>query len=243
MPVPQLLSEIIAKDVTLNLVEPNIYSVYSSGESPGVYDSMGASTIYDVIACNRFYNWFMWGYSTKDYATLCSDALTASSEGWVLDLACGSLAFTAAVYANFPNRPVVFLDQSLKLLRKGKSRLDKTVGNIPETKFFVHADALQLPFKANIFSTVISLNLLHCLDDAKTVLKEIKRVLKDGGNSAMTTLVKGRRWSNRYLKLLAKSGALFSRSPEELLSAFNDMQMQVAYEVKGNLAFIRYGIA
>ena len=240
---PHILSEIISEDVSLNLVEPDIYSVYSIGDSPGSYDSIGASTIYDVVACNRFYNWLMWGYSIKDYATLCEDSLASSSEGWVLDLACGSLAFTAEIYANCSNRPVVFLDQSLKLLRKGKSRLEKLKGHISENMFFLHADALQLPFKANIFHTVISLNLLHCLclDDVKTALKEMKRVLTDGGNSAITTLVQSSRWSNRYLNMLAGSGALISRSPDELLSAFNDMEMQVTQEIKGNLAFIKYG--
>jgi hypothetical protein len=32
---PHILSEIILEDVSLNLVEPNIYSVYSIGDSPG----------------------------------------------------------------------------------------------------------------------------------------------------------------------------------------------------------------
>jgi len=243
MPDPHILSEIISEDVSLNLVEPNIYSVYSIGDSPGAYDSIGASTIYDMVACNRFYNRLMWGYSIKDYATLCKDTLASSSGGWVLDLACGSLAFTAGIYANFSNRPVIFLDQSLKLLRKGKSRLEKLKGNISENMFFLHADALQLPFKDNIFHTVISLNLLHCigLDDVKTVLKEIKRVLTDGGNSAITTLVQSGRWSNHYLKMLAGSGALISRSFDELLFAFNDINMQVTHEIKGNLALIKYG--
>ena len=237
---PHILSEIISEDVSLNLVEPDIYSVYSIGDSPGSYDSIGASTIYDVVACNRFYNWLMWGYSINDYATLCEDSLASSSEGWVLDLACGSLAFTAKTYAHFLNRPVVFLDQSLKLLRKGRSRLEKLKGSISDKMFFLHADALQLPFKANIFHTVISLNLLHCLNDVKTALKEIKRVLTHGGNSAITTLVQSSRWSNRYLNMLAGSGALISRSPDELLSAFNDMEMQVTHKIKGNLAFIKY---
>jgi len=237
-----ILSEIISEDISLNLVEPDIYSVYSIGDSPGSYDSIGASTIYDVVACNRFYNWLMWGYSIKDYATLCEDSLASSSEGWVLDLACGSLAFTAEIYANCSNRPVIFLDQSLKLLRKGKSRIEKLKGSISENMFFLHADALQLPFKANIFHTVISLNLLHCLYDVKTALKEIKRVLTtDGGNSAITTLVQSSRWSNRYLNMLAGSGALISRSPDELISVFNDMEMQVTHKIKGNLAFIKYG--
>jgi hypothetical protein len=75
----------------------------------------------------------------------------------------------------------------------------------------------------------------------KTALKEIKRVLTDGGNSAITTLVQSRRWSNRYLNMLAGSGALISRSPDELLSAFTDIEMQVTQEIKGNLAFIKYG--
>lgn len=241
MSVTHILSEIISEDITLNLVEPDIYSIYPIGDSPGAYDSIGASTIYDMVACNRFYNRLMWGYSIKDYAILCEDSLSSSHEGWVLDLACGSLAFTAKVYANCSNRPVVFLDQSLKLLRKGKFRLEQLKGNIPENMFFLHADALQLPFKANIFHTVISLNLLHCIDDIITALKEIKRVLIDGGNSAITTLVQSSRWSNRYLNMLAGSGALISRNPDELLSAFNEMEMQVTHKVKGNLAFIKYG--
>ena len=91
------MREIISEDLTLNLVEPNIYSVYSPGDMLGSYDKFGAATIYDVVACNRFYNWLMWGYSTKDYATLCKESLASSSDGWVLDLACGSLAFTAEI--------------------------------------------------------------------------------------------------------------------------------------------------
>ena len=95
----------------------------------------------------------------------------------------------------------------------------------------------------HIFSSVILLNLLLCIDDVKPALKEIKRVLKDGGNSALTILVKGSRWSNCYLNMLAKSGLLISRSLDELLYAFSDMDMQVVHENKGNLAFIRYGIS
>lgn len=241
MSEPRILSEIISEDVRLNIVAEDIYSVYATGESPGSFDSFGASAIYDMVACNRFYNWLMWGYSIKDYATLCEDVLNSSSEGWALDLACGSLAFTAEVYANCSNRPVVFLDQSLKLLRKGKSRLERLKGSISKNMFFLHADALQLPFKDNIFNAVISLNLLHCIDDVKTALKEIKRVLTHGGNSAITTLVQSSRWSNRYLNMLAGSGALISRSLDDLLSTFNDMEMPITHKIKGNLAFIKYG--
>lgn len=236
-----MLSEIISPDVCLNLVEPGIYSVYSGGDSPGAYDSTGASAIYDLVACNRIYNRLMWGYSTTEYAALCEDAFAASPGGWVLDLACGSLAFTAESDAGLSGRPVVFLDQSLKLLRKGKARLGKQGGNRSENMFFLHADALALPFKAQMFQTVISLNLLHCLDDVRSVLRELKRVLTLDGTAVLTTLVQSRRWRDRYLDMLDGSGALISRSPDDLLSFFDEMEMQVTHRIKGNLAFIRYG--
>jgi ubiquinone/menaquinone biosynthesis C-methylase UbiE len=239
-----ILSELLSDGITLNLVEPDIYSVYSIGESPGSYDNIGASTIYDVIACNRLYNRLMWGYSTKNYATLCKDSLaSSSSEGWVLDLACGSLAFTSETYTTCPDRPVVFFDQSLKLLRKGKSRLEKPNRKVLSNKFFLHADALELPFRSGVFNAVISLNLLHCLttDNVKKVLKEVKRVLKPGGNLSITTLVQSSRWSTRYLNLLARSGALVSRSSDELLAAFNNLDMAVSQDIKGNLIFIKHG--
>jgi ubiquinone/menaquinone biosynthesis C-methylase UbiE len=236
-----MLSEIISEGINLNAVEPDIYSVYPIGEAPGAYDSIGASVIYDVVACNRYYNRLMWGYSVKDYGTFCKNALDSSPEGWVLDLACGSLAFTAKIYANYSNRPVVFLDQSLKLLRKAKARIEEHRGTIPGNMFFLHADALKLPFRDNTFPTVLSLNLLHCIDDVKSALNEIKRVLTDRGNSSITTLVQGSRWSNCYLNMLAGSGALISRTPDELLSAFKDIGMKVSLEIKGNLLFINQG--
>jgi len=233
------LSEVISKDVTLRRIEPGMYSIYTPGETPGAYDSFGASTIYDAVACNRFYNRLMWGYSIKDYTVLCENALSSSPAGWVLDIACGSLAFTAKLYADYSKRPVVFLDQSLHLLRKGKSRLVTRKGKVPANMVFLHADALQLPFRAESFSTVISLNLLHCLDDVKTVLKELKRVLTADGTAALTTLVMSRtRWSNRYLQLLAGTGAVVPRGVEQLMSTFADINMPVKHQIKGNLAFI-----
>lgn len=235
------LSEIISRDVKIRLIEPSIYSVYSAGEMPGSYDSFGASTIYDRVACNRFYNWLMWGYSIKDYSVLCENALASATQDWVLDIACGSLAFTAKLYLNHFRRPVVLLDQSLNLLRKAKNRLMKQNGTMPSNMVFLHADALQLPFDSKIFSTIISLNLLHCIADIGTAIKEMKRVLKADGTVALTTLVLSpTRWSNRYLNMLAGSGLVVPRSADNLLSAFDDLGMPVKLQIKGNLAFINY---
>jgi ubiquinone/menaquinone biosynthesis C-methylase UbiE len=82
---------------------------------------------------------------------------------------------------------------------------------------------------------------LHCLDDVKTVLKELKRVLTADGTAALTTLVRNKRWSDSYLNLLARSGVVVPRSPDHLLSAFDDLDMPVKHQINGNLAFINYG--
>jgi ubiquinone/menaquinone biosynthesis C-methylase UbiE len=234
------LSEVISEDVNLRRVEPGVYSVYSQGEMPGAYDRLGVSTIYDLVACNRFYNWLMWGYSIREYTAFCQEILASSPEGWVLDTACGSLSFTAKLYSNYFNRPVILLDQSLNLIRKARSRLVKLNGRVPANIVFLHADALRLPFRAKSFANILSLNLLHCLEDVGSVLEELKRVLAPGGSAALTTLVQTSRWSDRYLNLLAASGALVSRSTNELLSAFNGSGMQVTHNIKGNLAFMQH---
>ena len=94
---------------------------------------------YDLVICNRFYNCFVWGYSTADYAPFTSKALNSSRNGWVLDAGCGSLAFNAKIYADYSNRPVVLLDHSLKLLKTAKSRLVKLYGGMPQNMIFLLA--------------------------------------------------------------------------------------------------------
>ena len=103
----------IYKDVNLRLVEPHIYSIYPSGEDLSSYDKT-FGTIYDLVGCNRLYNRLVWGYWTSEYHSLCFDALRSSPDGWVLDVGCGSLAFTAKTYANYSDRPVVLLDKSIQ---------------------------------------------------------------------------------------------------------------------------------
>lgn len=133
----------------------------------------------------------------------------------------------------------MLLDQSLGLLRKGKSRLTKRKGKVPGNMIFLHGDARQLPFKAGALFTIISLNLLHYVDDIETVLVVMYRVLKREGTAALTTLVRrGDRWSDGYLSMLALSGAVVARSPDQIMTTLHDVGMPVKQEVKGNLAFI-----
>ena len=106
-------------------------------------------TFYDLVACNPLYNRLIWGYATSKFASLADRALQSANDGVVLDIGCGSLAFTARTCSRYSDRPVVLVDQSLKLLRIAKSRLTRLNGQVPDNLIFLHADALQMPFAAN----------------------------------------------------------------------------------------------
>jgi len=198
-------------------------------------------TVYDLVACSRLYNRVVWGYWTDNYHALCLDALGSSTDGWVLDAGCGSLAFTAKAFTNYTERPVVFLDQSIKLLMLAKSRLVKLNGKIPDNMVFLHGDILRLPFKPKSFGTVIALNVLHVLKDVRMMLQELTRVLLDGGMLSVTTLIEGGRFADKYLHMLGKAGALVSRTANELFAVFEALGMPIDCSIQGNMAFIRFG--
>ena len=233
------LSKMLSEKVNLRLIEPHIYSVFQDIEVANPYDTQ-FGYIYDWVACNPLYNRLIWGYSITKFASLAHDALTSSSKEYVLDLGCGSLAFTARTYSEYSDRPVVLLDQSLKMLRLARSRLTRLNGKVPDNMVFLHADALQLPFQPKSFHTIISLNLLHCLDDIKKLLIGLKDVLSDNGRMYFTTLVKSNRPADRYLKALANAGKLVSRNIDQLRAAFEQLHMPIRYDLLGNMVFIYY---
>ena len=233
------LSELLIKKDSIQLIEPHIYSVLPNTVTDNPYDTK-FGYIYDWVACNPIYNRLIWGYSIDIFASIAHDALQSSNEGIVLDLGCGSLAFTAKTYIQQSERPIVLVDQSLKMLKIAKSRLIKINGKVSDNIVFLHADALRLPFIDKCFNTVISENLLHCLDDTKILLTGLKNVLIENGKMYFTTLIKNNRLADRYLEFLANGGKLVSRNMEDHQKVFNELGMPINYEINGNLASIYY---
>ncbi len=232
------LSATLVEDAVLREVEPNIYSVFPDNESGSEYDTQ-FGFLYDLIACNPLYNRLIWGYSVKMFAQLADQALRSSQTGYILDLGCGSLAFTAKVYGQHTGRPVVLMDQSIKMLRMAKATLTKRSGNVPENMTFLHANALQLPFKENVFTTILSENLLHCLDDTGFLLKRLKNILATNGNMYFTTLVRAGRFADKYYEALANSGKLISRNITDHQNIFNQVGLSAEYRTTGNILVIQ----
>jgi ubiquinone/menaquinone biosynthesis C-methylase UbiE len=234
------LSALLLESADLRLIEPHIYSVLPGIEVNNPYDTQ-FGYIYDWVACNPIYNRLIWGYSIQIFAMIAREALTSATKGNVLDIGCGSLAFTAKTYIQYSERPVVLVDQSLKMLRIAKSRLIKLNGKVPGNMVFLHADALRLPFRETSFTTIISENLLHCFNDTRNLLVGLKNILSKGGKIYFTTLVKANRLADRYLEALANGGKLVSRNMEAHKAIFNELKMIIEYEISGNLASIYYG--
>jgi SAM-dependent methyltransferase len=234
------LSALLIRNAALRLVEPNIYSVLPDNETGNTYDTR-FGYIYDWVACNPIYNRLIWGYSVEIFVKIVYNALRSATVGNVLDLGCGSLAFTAKIYTQYSKRPVVLVDQSLKMLRIAKSRLIKYNGKVPDNMIFLHADALRLPFQGKCFQTIISENLLHCLDDTNILLEQVRNFLSEDGKMYFTTLVKSNRFADKYLEALAEGGKLVPRTIKDHQAVFNQLGIPAKYKTTGNMLSIDCG--
>jgi len=232
------LPAMLLDNIPLRAVEPNIYSVLPDDNSGNEYDSE-FGFIYDLVACNPVYNRLVWGYSVKIFSQMANEALHSSKDGPVLDIGCGSLAFTAKTYRQYSKRPVILTDQSLKMLRMAKTKLIKQTGKLPDNLVFLHADALQLPFQENVFTTVLSENLLHCLGDTAILLKQLKAIISKNGKMYFTTLVRANRFADKYLEALADSDKLVSRDVADHQKTFEQVGLSAKHETFGNLLVIK----
>lgn len=231
------LSSMLSDNFKLRAVEPYLYSVFTNNEFGNEYDTQ-FGFIYDWVACNPIYNRLLWGYSIEIFPLITNEALNSAQFGSVLDIGCGSLTFTAKTYIQYSERPVILMDQSLKMLRMGKARLIKQNGSVPKNLIFLHANALQLPFKENSFTTIHSENLLHCLHDTGILLNQVKTVLSSNGKMYFTTLVKTNRCGDKYLGALAKNGKLISRTVNDHKDVFDRCGLSAKYDTTGNILVI-----
>jgi len=170
-----------------------------AGLIPGNYD--GQAVQYDKLISSNFYNRIMWGNRTQDYANFCKQAIDTDPKGVIADIGCGTLSFSAKVYAEYQNTELYLCDLSLEMLRIGKKRVEDLIG-VDSGFTFLRADALNLPFKNQSIQTLICLGFIHVLDEQAALLKELNRVLTVGGKLYLTSLCTDRKFSARYLKLL-----------------------------------------
>src|SRR5262249_19639371 len=128
----------------------------------------------------------------------------------ILDLCCGTGDMATALRSRMQRSGALFgADFSHEMLRRGRHKF--TAHNIAA----VEADALQLPFKSNQFDLVTSAFGFRNLANYDHGLREIHRVLNDGGEVGILDFnepegIFGKVYSFYFRNVLPKLGTLIS---------------------------------
>jgi SAM-dependent methyltransferase len=114
---------------------------------------------------------------------IAADLLELSTGDVVLDVACGTGAFTRRfAEAVGPPGLAVGLDASRTMLGRAAR---ETPDNAPVA--YLRADAVRPPFPAGSFDAVCCFAALHLFEDAEAALASYSRLLKPGGRLALLT--------------------------------------------------------
>lgn len=109
-----------------------------------------------------------------------SEMIAPPARGKVLDIGCGNGFMLKALKKIRPDAEYFGLDNALELVRGTKKRLGGQ-------RHFVHASANRpLPFKDRSFDLIVCTEVIEHLKQPKSLLREIRRLLKPGGKAAIT---------------------------------------------------------
>ena len=159
-----------------------------------------------------YWSQFTEGYEEKQEHVVGKDLILLTQKemlketglGKTLELGCGTGLYTETLQSIAEN--VMATDFSEEMIEVAKQKR----GNLKNVQF-QKADALNLEFKDETFDAVFMANLIHVVGNAEQVIKESKRVLKNGGQLIITSLaidemnfINRMKMGIRYLKTFGK---------------------------------------
>lgn len=126
------------------------------------------------------------GWSYLFDIAIAGEILGARLGDLILDLAAGTC--WAGEFFNRLGVRTISLDLSTKTLWRGRKRLaaDRRLEERATLAWFVVGSALHLPFADESLDGVICMNALHHMPSYGEVLREVYRVLKDGGRAVFS---------------------------------------------------------
>ncbi len=235
------LQEVIEPGRDVRPVEEGIYSVLppeAGQHGEHRYDRMAA--FYDNVIGSPLYTRLVLGHLPRHHTIFARDAVTRARGRTCLDAGCGSFLFTARAYLG-QETPVVGLDQSIEMLRRGRDRLKRPGGSRPEQVALVQGDLFDLPFRPASFEVAVGMGLLHAFDDDTVVglVRSLGALVEPGGRLYLTSLVTNDRPGDRWLWWIHRSGEIVPpRSGEELRALLERAPGQLtSYALQGNKAF------
>lgn len=108
--------------------------------------------------------------------------VSVSNNKVVLELGCGNGSGTKLLKKYFHPKHLYAIDVDPKHIEFAKTRIrDKSIT-------FEQADAAKLPYKNEMLDVVFDFSVIYHIDNWKTVLKEVRRVLKPGGQFILEDL-------------------------------------------------------
>lgn len=153
----------------------------------------------------------------------------------VLDLGCGEGRHLHGCYFGPAVIHAVGVDLSLNDVRKTRAGLDAFGADPAETGSVVSlavTDALTLPFANHTFDTIICSEVLEHIADYRTALDEINRILKPGGQLAISVPRAWPEW------VCWKLSTAYHQIPGGHIRIFKDTNLRSDIEKLG-LAFTR----
>ena len=117
----------------------------------------------------------------------------------------------------------------------------KLAGCKPDHILLLQADLSDLPFRRECFETILCMNVLHHIWDARSLLDEFGGLLTHRGQLYLTSLVKSSRaFGDWYLDILYRRGDFVRpRTEVELRNLFEGYRGQdVTCITKGNMAYV-----
>src|SRR5439155_4698008 len=185
------------------------------------YDSCGA---YHWAECDRRYaNWKRYNPALDArYELTARKIQELGVRGSLLDVGCGD-GFLMARVAPWMER-VAGVDSEANAIRWAREKLREFPNCEP-----IHTACYDLPFPGNSFDVATSADVIEHLKNPASHLKEICRVLKDGGALVLTTPKwrPDRKWDPRHEK---------EYRPEELRAllakSFGDVEMSYFWPMK-----------
>lgn len=233
------IDQVLAPGASLREVEPGLLSVLEPEDEGAPYDARAA--VYDRAVASRLYSELAWGLDPARHEAFIERALGSKTDGWALDVAAGSCVASAAAYASC-SRPLIVLDRSLGMLRRGRDRLAGLLGSAPPNIIFLQADAAALPLCEGSVGTVVCHGAFHVFSEPHAVSGEWARVLAPGGSLFVSSLIRGRWLGDRYLGLLHRAGEITEpRSASEFAAAVRSRFAGASdLETVGNFAYLSF---
>lgn len=225
----------VAPGRELRSIDLGIYSAMPEGFDGAPFDSRAFAI--DAITGSPMYQRLAWGVSADTIEAFANEAFDKENLPY-LDAGCGTMRFTAPVYARVEH-PLTAVDLSLGALRRAQGKVSLQKIDAVNRIAFVQADLVDLPFSDASYETVFCSDVLHEYADAGRLLDSLVRIVRPGGEFYVTSLVSSdRAIGEKYAGVLQGKGLLSAwRTPDEVKSLIGSRLDLVSFWTEGNMAF------